>query len=106
MNASFNNPNAMPDIISLLLQSSNLNAKATGGQPRKNLDPQKVKTDIVRALNDPTFSKDLVSLADEIIEKKRLKALNSAGGPDGRNLVRLNAKAMGLWKEYEREKTK
>ena len=62
-----------------------------------------MKADILKALADPTLSKDIVALADEILEKKRLKtAQNSA--LSGRNLVRLNAKAMGFWKEYEKQK--
>jgi hypothetical protein len=32
-----------------------------------------VKADILKALADPTLSKDIVALADEILEKKRLK---------------------------------
>jgi len=34
-----------------------------------------VKTDIAKALNDPGFTKELVSLADEIIEKKKQRTV-------------------------------
>lgn len=76
-----------------------------GLQGRKGLDPQKVKNEIFRALNDPAVSKDLVALADEILDRKRQKTVGNAGGETGRNLIRLNAKAMGFWKEYEKQKT-
>jgi hypothetical protein len=39
----------------------------------KILDPQKLKADIQKALADPAVSKDLVNLADDVLEKKRLK---------------------------------
>jgi hypothetical protein len=92
----------LPDIMSLLFQAS---AKTGGGaltsaMRSKGLDPQRVKQDIQRALADPTLSKDLEALADEILDRKRQKKTGGAG----RNLVRLNAKAMGFWKEYERQK--
>jgi hypothetical protein len=38
---------------------------------KKGLDPVKVKQDIVKALADPGLSKDIVILADELLEKKR-----------------------------------
>jgi hypothetical protein len=90
--------------MSLLIQAS---AKAPGAPlsaaaaRTKGLDPQRVKQDIIRALADPSLSKDLEAIADEILDRKRQK---SSGGGSGRNLVRLNAKAMGFWKEYEKQK--
>lgn len=93
--------------MSVLLMAAN-NAKGSSGtqSTKKGLDPQKVKSDIIKALSDPGTSKDLIAVADEILERKRQKVTQSlAGGGDrgtARNLVRLNAKAMGLWKEYEK----
>jgi hypothetical protein len=62
-----------------------------------------VKNDIIRAIADPAMSKEISALTDELIENKRLKMLQS-GNLSGRNLVLLNAKAMGFWKEYEKQK--
>jgi hypothetical protein len=56
----------------------------------------------VKALADPGLSKDLIILADELLEKKKQKLALIAS--TGKNLVRLNAKAMGFWKEYEKQK--
>ena len=69
---------------------------------KKGFDPQRIKSDITKALADPAFSKDLVALADEILDKKKQKSKLSCNS--GRNLVRLNARAMGFWKEYEKQK--
>ena len=49
------------------------------------------------------MSKEISALTDELIENKRLKMLQS-GNLSGINLVLLNAKAMGFWKEYEKQK--
>lgn len=108
MDASLGNTGGqVPGDIFALLQMASKTGGGTSSRSRKGLDPQKVKQDIMRALADPTLSKDLVSMADEILEKKRIR--QSSGGPGGgmnqRNLVRLNAKAMGFWKEYERQKS-
>ncbi len=59
-----------------------------------------MKNDITKALNDPVLSKDIVNLAEEVLEKKRLK--NSQLNNNGKNLVRLNAKAMPYWREFEK----
>jgi len=69
---------------------------------QKILDPQKIKADIQKALADPAISKDLVNLAEDVLEKKRLKVASMT--QNGKNLVRLNAKAMAYWRDYEREK--
>ena len=47
--------------------------KSTRMGAPKILDPQKLKADIQKALADPAVSKDLVNLADDVLEKKRLK---------------------------------
>jgi hypothetical protein len=38
---------------------------------KKGVDPVRVKQDIVKALADPGLSKDIVLLADELLERKR-----------------------------------
>ena len=62
----------MPDIMSVLLLAAN-NAKGSNGiqSTKKGLDPQKVKSDISKALADPGTSKDLIAVADEILDRKR-----------------------------------
>ena len=76
--------------------------KTTRMQSEKPLDPQKVKADIQKALADPALSKEIVNLADDVLERKRLKLAQLTS--NGKNLVRLNAKAVGVWREFEREK--
>jgi Cdc6-like AAA superfamily ATPase len=72
----------MPDIMSILLLAAN-QAKSSGSNDkasyslRKGLDPQKVKSDINKALADPSISKDLIAVAEEILEKKRVKTSTS-----------------------------
>jgi hypothetical protein len=38
---------------------------------KKGIDPVRVKQDIIKALVDPGLTKEIVSLADELIEKKK-----------------------------------
>ena len=44
-------------------------AKGSSGtqSTKKGLDPQKVKSDIIKALSDPGTSKDLIAVAEEIL---------------------------------------
>ena len=67
--STHNNP---PDIINFMLSPSGGTSHSRGSS-RKGLDPQKVKQDILRALADPALSKDLLSIADEVLDKKRQK---------------------------------
>lgn len=64
-------PAALPgsDLLNLFLPPGAQNPNSV--YAKKGLDPVKVKQDIVKALADPGLSKDIVVLADELLEKRR-----------------------------------
>lgn len=57
------------DLLNLFLPASAQNQNSA--YAKKGLDPVKVKQDIVKALADPGLSKEIIGLADELLEKKK-----------------------------------
>ena len=57
------------DLLNLFLPPSQQNQNSI--YVKKGVDPARVKQDIVKALADPGLSKDIVQLADELLERKR-----------------------------------